>query len=209
MEEIVLKAEPRKVIGKQVKALRRAGRLPGIIYGRGIQPILITLDMRETGRILSSITSSHLVVVEVGGKQHTTLVREKQRQPVTGGLLHIDFQAVSLTEKLRTSVILELVGESPAVINFNGILVSNLEKLEVEALPRDLPDRIQVDISGLTEIGQVIHVSDITVPAAVEILDHPEEIIVVVTAPEAEEVEPQADVIEPEVIERGKKEDEF
>lgn len=209
MEEIVLKAEPRKVIGKQVKALRRAGRLPGIIYGRGIQPILITLDMRETGRILSSITSSHLVVVEVGGKQHTTLVREKQRQPVTSGLLHIDFQAVSLTEKLRTSVILELVGESPAVINFNGILVSNLEKLEVEALPRDLPDRIQVDISGLTEIGQVIHVSDITVPAAVEILDHPEEIIVVVTAPEAEEVEPQADVIEPEVIERGKKEDEF
>ena len=101
MKDVVFKAQPRKVIGKQVKALRRAGRLPGVIYGRSTSPILITLDMHETSRILPTITSSQLVVVEVDGQAHTTILREKQRQPVTGSFLHIDFLEVSLTEKLR------------------------------------------------------------------------------------------------------------
>jgi len=210
MKEIVLKAETREVIGKQVKALRRQGRLPGVIYGKSMDPILITLNMHDSTRVFPTITSSQLVVVEVEGKQHTTLVREKQRQPVTGGLVHIDFQEVSLTEKLRTQVIIELIGESPAVKNFNAVLVPGLEELEVEALPRDLPERIQVDVSTLTEIGEAIHVRDIVLSNKVEVLNDENEIIVVVTAQAAEEVEEVAEVAvpEPEVLERGKKEEE-
>jgi len=210
MKEIVLKAETREVVGKQVKALRRQGRLPGVIYGKSMDPILITLDMHDSTRVFPTITSSQLVVVEVEGKQHTTLVREKQRQPVTGGLVHIDFQEVSLTEKLRTQVIIELIGESPAVKNFNGVLVPGLEELEVEALPRDLPERIKVDVSTLTEIGEAIHVRDIVLSNKVEVLNDENEIIVVVTAQAAEEVEEVAEVAvpEPEVLERGKKEEE-
>jgi len=210
MKEIVLKAESREVVGKQVKALRRKGRLPGVIYGKGIDPILITLDMHSSSRLFPSITSSQLVVVEVEGKQHTTLVREKQRQPVTGGLVHIDFQEVSLTEKLRTPVMVELVGESPAVKNLNAVLVPGLEELEVEALPRDLPERFQVDVSRLVEIGQAIHVRDIVISDKVEILDDENEIIVVVTAQAAEEIEEVVEVAapEPEVVERGRKEEE-
>lgn len=210
MEEVVLNAEPRNIIGKQVKALRRAGRLPGVIYGQTTDPILITLDMHDASRTLPTITSSQLVVVEVNGKRHTSLVREKQRQPVTGGFLHIDFLEVSLTERLRAKVNLELVGESPASKNYNGVLVQALERLEVDALPRDLPERIMVDVSVLTEIGQAIHVRDLALSAAVNILDNEDEIIVVVTAPAVEELtaEGEAAAFEPEVVERGKKEEE-
>jgi large subunit ribosomal protein L25 len=210
MQETIMKAQPREVIGKQVKALRREGRLPGVIYGRGIEPILITLNMHDASRLLPTITSSQLLVVEVNGKQHTTLVREKQRMPTTGSLLHVDFLEVSLTEKLRAKVVIELTGESPAVKNLSGVLVSGLEELEVEALPRDLPERITVDVATLTEIGQAIHVRDIVVSKTVSVLDNDDEIIVVVTAQAAEEAveAPEVTGFEPEVVERGKKEEE-
>jgi large subunit ribosomal protein L25 len=210
MEEKVLKAQLRQVIGKQVKALRREGLLPAIIYGKGSEPILISLDYRESSRLLPTITSSQLVVVDLDGKQHTTLVREKQRQPVTGNLIHVDFQEVSLTEKLRASVMIELVGEAPAVENLDGILVTRLEELYVEAFPGDLPERIRVDISGLKEIGDAIHVSDIHLVEAIEVLVDADEIVVVVTAHAAGEMEEgEGSAAEPEVIERGKKEDDF
>jgi large subunit ribosomal protein L25 len=209
MDLKVIKAEPRSVVGKQVKALRRQGLLPAVIYGHGIQPLMIALDHKAASHLLSSVTSSQLVVVEVNGKPHTSLVREKQRQPVSGSIVHVDFLEVSMTEKLRAKVVIELVGESPAVKNFDGILRPGLEELAVEALPRDLPERIKVDVSVLTEIGQAIHVRDIVLSKAVEVLDDENEIIVVVAAPEAEEVSEAeaASAAEPEVIERSKKEE--
>lgn len=211
MEKVVFKAQPRDVVGKQVKALRRAGRLPCVIYGRSVAPILVTLDSHEAGRVLPTVTSSQLVVVELAGKSHTALVREKQRQPVTGALLHVDFLEVSLTEKLRAKVQIEIVGDSPAVKNYNAVLVPALEEVEVEALPRDLPERITVDVSILAEVGQAIHVRDLQLPKAVEMLEDPDEMIIVVTGQAAEEVEEavlEAAAGEPEVIEKGKKEEE-
>jgi large subunit ribosomal protein L25 len=209
MEEVVLNAEKRDVIGKQVRALRRQGKLPGIIYGHGIDPLAISLNQKEASRILPSLSTSHLVVIKVDNQPHTTLVREKQRHPVKGHLIHVDFQEVSMTERLKAQVQLVFVGDAPAVKNFNGIVVFNLEELEVEALPGDLPDRITVDISSLVNIGDAIHVSDIQMPAAVEMLEDLSEIIVVVTAPTlATEDVIETAAEEPEVIERGKKEEE-
>lgn len=210
MEDIVLTAEKRTVIGKQVKALRRQGKLPAVIYGHHIQPVAITLDTRETSRMLAGITPSHLITIKVGKENHTVLVREKQRHPVQGVLIHIDFLAVSMTEKLRANVYIELVGDAPAVKEFDGILVTGVEELEVECLPKDLPERIQVDISSLRQIGDSLQVRDIQLPDAVEILTDPAEMVVLVTAPAIEEVEAGAEVsaIEPEVIEKGKKEEE-
>ena len=210
MKEIILKAQKRKVLGKQVKQLRRQGKLPAVIYGHNTDPFAITLDAHEASRILPTITSSHLVVVDVEGEKHTTLVREKQRHPVQGGFIHIDFQEVSLTEKLKASVVIELVGDAPAVKNLNGVVVAGLESLEVECLPQDLPERITVDISGLTEIGSAIYVRDIPIPANVEVLESANETVVVITSAvsEAEEGEAVAGAAEPEVIERGKKQEE-
>jgi large subunit ribosomal protein L25 len=209
MEEIVLNAKRREVIGKQVKALRRQGELPAVIYGRKKEPIAITLNLREASRILPGLSSSHLITVNVDGDRHTTLVREKQRHPVRGDLIHIDFLAVSMTEKLRASVPLAFEGLSPAVDEKDGILVTSLEQVEVESLPRNLPERIMVDISGLQNISDAIYVRDLLVPKGVEVLTNPDEMVVVVTAPAAEEVEELGEAAaEPEVIERGKKEEE-
>ncbi len=212
MEETVLSAKRRDIVGKQVKALRRAGRLPAVLYGRHLAPILVTLDMRESSHVLPTITSSHLVVVDVDGERHTTLVRERQRHPVTGDLLHVDFQVLSMTEKLRATVIIVLEGDAPATKNFNGVLVTGQTELEVECLPSDLPERIRVDISTLAEIGNAIHVRDLVLPPAVEVLTDPDELVVLVTAPAAEEKEEVVEVVEeaaePEVIEKGKKEEE-
>ena len=211
MEEVVLKAQKRSVIGKQVKVLRRAGQLPAVIYGKGFDPIAITLDLHSASKILPRISSSHLIVVDVDGIEHNTLVRDKQREPITGGLLHVDFLEVSLTEKLRTVVIIHVEGEAPAVKNYNGVVIVGTEEIEVEALPRDLPERIVVDISTLAEIGDAIYVRDLVISPKVRVLSDPDEIIVNVAAPVVEvEAEEVAVVVpEPEVIERGKKEEEI
>ena len=214
MKEIILQAKKRDVIGKQVKSIRREGELPGIVYGPRIQPINITLNYREASRILPYITSSHLVIVDVEGDRHNVLVREKQRHPYLGTLLHVDFMAVSLTEKLRAGVLIEFEGESPAVKELGGILVTGQEEIEVECLPQDLPERITINLSVLREIGDAIHVKDLIIPDNVQVLTALDEMVALVTAPAVEEVEEvveevvEEEAAEPEVIEHGKKEEE-
>lgn len=214
MEEILLAAEPREVIGKQVKALRRQGKLPGILYGRSMEPKPILMDLREATRTLGQLAPSALVTVVLVGEKHLALVREKQRDFIRGTLKHVDFQAVSMLEKLRVNVIVDFVGVSPAVKDYNGILVEGLTEVEVECFPQDLPSKITVDISGLKKIGDSITVGDLVMPPNVESLDNPDEMVVIVTAQAAEEVVEEAPAVvaeaeaEPEVIERGKKEEE-
>lgn len=214
MEEIVLEATRRDIIGKQVRALRRAGRLPAIIYGHNIDAIPISLDFHDATYRLAGVAGSQLITVVVDGSdKHTTLLREKQRHPITGNLMHIDLLAVSMTEKLRAMVRLNLVGEAPAVKNFNAVMVLGQEEVEVESLPGDLPEWIEVDLSSLGEIGDGIYIRDLPVTQGVEILADPEDMIVLMTAPsaaEAEEVEEAEEEMaeEPEVIERGKREEE-
>ena len=214
MEEILLDAESRDVIGKQVKALRRQGKLPGILYGRSMQPTPIMMDLRDATRTLVQLAPSALVTVVLAGEKHLALVREKQRDFIRGTLKHVDFQTVSMKEKLRVNVIIDLVGLAPAVKDFNGVLVEGLTEVEVECFPQDLPSKISVDISGLKKIGDSITVRDLIMPPNVESLDNPDEMIVIVTAQAAEEVvevAPAAVVVEeaePEVIEKGKIEEE-
>ena len=209
MEEIVLNAKRRNVIGKQVNALRREGGLPAVVYGSEITPLVITLDAHHASRLLASITSSHMIVVDIDGTRLNALVKERQRHPIHGNLIHVDFQAVSLTKKLHVNVFIELNGEPPAVKEHNGVLVTGIETLEVESFPQNLPERIVVDVSVLREVGDAIYVKDIVVPSDVEILTDPEEMIALVTSQAAEEVEEVvAGEEEPEVMERGKQEEE-
>lgn len=213
MEKVVLKASRRDVIGKQVKSLRRAGQLPAVLYGRHIEnPISLVLDTRDTTRALAKVSSSSLVMIELDGKEIPALIREKQRDFIKNRLLHIDFLVVSLTEKLTASVSIELTGVSVAVKDFNAVLVTGLDKVEVECLPTDLPERIVVDIAALAKVGDAIHVSDLALSDKVKILSSPDEMIVIATAARVEEVVeavvPEAGAEEPEVIEKGKKEEE-
>jgi large subunit ribosomal protein L25 len=220
MEKVVLNATKRDVVGKQVKALRREGKLPAVIYGRRTKPIIINLEAHSASLALGRLTPSSLVTINLDGTEYPTLVREKQRDYIKNRLLHVDFLAVSLDEKIRTYVSVVFTGVSTAVKDYNAVLVKNLEELEVECLPTDLPERIVVDISVLTRPGEGIRVRDVMVSDDIRILNDPDTMVAVATfakveveeeaaavLPGAEGVEPEAE--EPELsVERGKKEDE-
>jgi large subunit ribosomal protein L25 len=208
MEKVVLKATKRTVTGKQVSQLRRAGQLPGVIYGHNIKPTAISLEAHSAGIAIPRLTSSSIVNIELEGKLIPALVREKQKNYIKGTLTHVDFQAISLTEKIRTEVSIHFSGLSPAIKEFNAIIVHSMSALEVEALPNDLPERIEVDLSSLAKIGDAIYVKDLSLPAAVTVLSDPDEIVAVTTATREEIAEEAAEVAEPEVIEKGKKEEE-
>ena len=211
MEKVVLKAEKRTVTGKQVRQLRRAGQLPGVVYGYNFEPTAISLDAHSAQKVIPQLTSSSIVNIDLGGKLIPALVREKQRDVIRGTLKHVDFQIVSLTEKIRANVSLDIVGLSPAVKDLNGVVVTGTNSIEIECFPQDLPERMTVDISKLVKIGDGIYVRDLPITEKIQILDSPDEMIVIVTAGVLEEAEvaPAATgVEEPEIIEKGKKEEE-
>jgi large subunit ribosomal protein L25 len=210
LEKVVLKASKRNITGKQVGALRRAGKLPAVLYGHYVDSTPILLDAHETTLMLSRLTSSSLVTISLDGKEYPTLVRAKQRHPVKQHLLHLDFQALSLTEKTHVKVGIEFTGTAPAVKAYGAVLVTPLTELEVECLPQEMPERVVVDISGLAEPGDSIHVRDLKLPGTVAILTDPDEVVVSATATRAEEVveaAPEEAAAEPEVIRSGKKEE--
>jgi large subunit ribosomal protein L25 len=220
MDKVVLKATKRTVTGKQVNSLRRAGKLPAVIYGRRTEPLSITLDAHSAGLALGKVGSSSLITIDVDGKEYPALVRERQRDFIKGTLRHIDFLVVSLAEKIRAEVRLEVSGVSPAVKDLNAILVTPLHSISVECLPTDLPDRIVVDISGLVEVGDGIHVRDLAVSDKIRVLDDADEMVVLTTFAKAEIAEAAAAPVEGEIalepeegepelaVERGKKEEE-
>ena len=219
MEKIVLKATKRTVTGKQVKALRRAGELPAVIYGRHVEPVSISLDAHSTELVFAKLTSSTLVTIDVEGQEFAALVREKQRNFIKGDLTHIDFLALDLTEKIRTKVRLTFVGVSSAVKDFSAVLVHRMDALEVECLPTDLPERITVDISSIKEIGNNIRVSDIVLPDAerVTVLDDADDIVIIASVAKEEAPDevaaavPGAEAVAAAPglsVERGKKEEE-
>jgi large subunit ribosomal protein L25 len=216
MEKIVLTATHRDVIGKKVKNLRREGKLPAVLFGYGINSTPIVLDLKETTKILSTVGSSTLVTIDLEGKEFNALVRERQRDIIYRTLTHLDFQAISMTETVRTQVPVN-IGEQDvvAVIEFGAIINTGIDMLEIECLPQDLPDRIDVDLSNLYEIGDSILVKDLNLPEGIQVLTHPDTLVVVVSAPIAEEeIEEEIEEVEdlegaePEVIEKGKAEEE-
>ena len=213
MDKVILKAVKRDVTGKQVKAMRRAGLLPAVMYGRHVdQPMAISLNQRDAARSLAKASSSSLVVIELDGQEYPALVREKQRDFIKNRLLHVDFLVVSLDEKLTAYVGIELTGVSLAVKDYNAVLVTGLDEVEVECLPMDLPEKIVVDLAALAKVGDSVHVGDLVLSDKLKVLSAPTEMIVIATAAKVEEAveaaAPVAGVEEPEVIEKGKKEEE-
>ena len=207
MEKTVMKANRREVIGKQVKALRREGKLPAVIYGHGIEPTAIALDARQTNKVLSSVGTSTLITIDLEGEEYSVLVRDRQHHVLLRHLLHVDFQVLSMTETVRASVSVVLGEEdAPAVESYGAMIITGVESLDIECLPSDLVDRIVVDISGLESIGDSILVRDLPVPDGITIMEDPGTMIVVATAPAAEEVEEPEEELEleegaePEVI---------
>lgn len=208
-EEVLINAEKRNVVGKQVKALRRQGILPGVIYGRHIEAFPIQMDAHDAALILDKLTASSLITIDVDGEKFNVLMRDRQRDVIFGDLLHVDFLVVSLTEKLRATVELKLVGEAPVADNPEVVVTQVLNAIEIEALPQDLPEVIEVDISTLETVDDEITVADLDLGEDIAILTDPNETIVSVGYVAQEEVaeeEEAEELAEPKVVERGKKE---
>jgi large subunit ribosomal protein L25 len=183
MAEQKLVANKRDDAGKGVaRKLRAAGRVPAVLYGRGADPQPISVDARELGHVMHG-GANVLVDLVVDGEQHLAMPREVQRDHIKGRYWHIDFFAVSRTEKITVEVPIRLVGESSGV-KMGGVLEHHLWDVEVECLPTDVPDAIEADISAL-EIGDSIHVSDLRAPNGAVIISNPEDSVVAVAQPQA------------------------
>lgn len=187
MEKLVLEATKREVFGKKAAQERAAGKLPAVAYGHGHDPEALMLDSRAAEKIYAQAGGNKIISLKVADQTRNVVIHDVQHDPRTGSLIHADLYIVRMDEKLRTEVPLHFVGESVAVYQQDGTLIKNLEALEIEALPADLPESIEVDISVLDDFDKTIAVSDLVIPQGVELLTDPEELVAKVEAPRTDE----------------------
>jgi large subunit ribosomal protein L25 len=188
---IELQAEPRDVFGKHVRRLRRQGIVPANIYGHGdSRPI--QAPARALEHMLVHGGRTGIVTIAVDGGSETALLKEIQRDPRSGQILHIEFQAVSLEEEVISTVPVRFVGESVAVTKLGGVMSHPRTELRLAARAGDLPDAIEVDVSTIIELHGAIHISDLPQSATYQYLDPPEEVLAMVQPPKGEAEEEEA-----------------
>ncbi len=205
---------------KGAKALRAQGQVPAVIYGHGREPQSLSIGAVELDRLLETIApESTIVEVAMGGQTTRALIREIQRHPIKQGIVHVDFQEIHAGEKLRLEIPIHLVGTPEGVRNQGGVLDQVLRMVQIEVLPEHIPEHVELDVTVLT-IGKSLHVSDLKIPN-VHILNDMALTVATVAAPRAEEevtpaaaatavegAEAATAVAEPEVIKKGKTEEE-
>jgi large subunit ribosomal protein L25 len=217
MPSAQLAAVARTDTGKgAARSLRRAGRVPGVIYGHARDPQPLTIDIRELDRLLEHISAENTVVeLQVAGRTSRTLIREIQRHPLRRQVLHVDFQELVAGETVTVRIPIVLTGSPAGVRNDGGVLDQTLRELEIEVDPANMPNHIEFDVNEMV-IGDSVHVRDLVLPAGVETLTDGDTTVCVCAAPRAviEEtpapaaetaVEPAA---EPEVIRKAKTDEE-
>lgn len=186
--QLSITAKPRTVFGKQNKKLRQAGMLPAVLYGRGKKPVSLEVSAKEFEKVYAKTGESTLVnLVIADGEERKVLIHDVARHFMSAEPIHVDFYEVDLTRKLHAKIPLHFVGTSAAVKELSGILIKNLNEVEVEALPTDLPPFIEVSIDGLKTFNDLLRISELKVSDSVKILNAPEEVIVSVQAPRTEE----------------------
>ncbi len=204
-EQVELTAEKRAVMGKQVQQLRRQGWIPSVMYGRGFDSVPLQFKARGLTQALSQVGGSQLIRIKVKGQKQPemALVRAVQRDCIRGTLLHVDFYRVMMTERLTTEIPLAIVGESPVLEQNEGILLHGISTIEVECLPGDLVDALEVDLSTLVEVDQALYVRDLAVPAGIDVLTGLDEMIVRIAplGEEEEEEEEEEILLEAEEVE--------
>jgi len=216
-KQVKLAAQPRTEVGRSaVRKLKARGAVPAVIYGAKDKAEPLQILRRDINALLSHASGENILVeLEVGGKNRLALVQEVQHAPVGGEVMHVDFHAVSVDELIEAEVPIEPMGVADGVKNFGGLLEQSVRALEVECLPKDLPDKIIVDVSALN-IGDSIHVRDIALPEGVRTKIQPELTVFSVLEPAVEEA-PAAEVAAaeaaaaaagPEVIREKKEEGE-
>ncbi len=210
--KIELNADVRTIMGGKVASLRRSGLVPAVLYGKGQEPISLQVPQKEFKKTFQQAGESTLVYVNVGGKVYPTIIHDVARHPHSNDVIHADFYKVNLDEKIKTNIPVVFVGEAPAVKSLGGIFVRNLNELEVEALPQDLPHELSVDISKLENFGDQILVKDINVGKGVTVMGNADDIVATVQEPISEDelkkdLETTSSIDDVKIVEKEKKEE--
>lgn len=192
MKKYSLTATKRDVLGRKVKKLRASGRIPATVYGKKVKSVSIAVPADAFTKTYSKTRETGLVELAVDGSLRPVLIHHVQKDPVTGTILHIEFHQVDLKEKVHANVPLVLIGESPAIAEKKGVLLTILDEVEVEALPTELIDKIDVDVSSLSEVNQEVKVGDLAVAGGVAVLTDPTLTVVKVGSLVTREVEAEA-----------------
>lgn len=201
--EYTINAKPRDE-KLTVSEIKKAGSTPAVVYGKETDSIAVQVDARELKKLYNDVGESSLVQLKLDDTERLVLFKQPQYDPITSEIIHMDLYQIKLGEKIKAEVQLVFVGESVAVEQEGGVLITNKDKVEIECLPRDLLKDITIDISALEKIDDSIAVKDLKVPEGVEILDDAEDSIVVVTPPREEEEEPvvsEAEAVEGVAVE--------
>jgi len=214
MANAQLRATARSAAGKgAARSLRRDGQLPAVIYGHAREPMSLSVDARELGRLLERVAAENTVIeLDVDGRTSHTLIREIQRHPVKRNVLHVDFQELVAGEKVIVRIPLVLQGIPAGVRVSGGILSQIIQDIECRVDPLNMPGHIDVDVTEVT-IGHSLHVSELVIPEGVEVLEDPGATVAIVAAPKAEVEAPAAAEaveapVEPELIRKAKADEE-
>ena len=191
MESIELETTRREMLGKEVKSLRRQGIMPVHLFGHGIESLALQCDATSLQQTLSRAGQTRLIDLKIHGEKRPrpVVVRGVQREPVRGGVLHVDFFQVSMKERVKIDVPLILVGEAPILQSRDNMIVQELNTLAVECLPASIPDSLELDVSSLSEPQQVLRVKDIKVDEDVTVQDDAEHVVVRVTLRQIAKIE--------------------
>lgn len=192
MKKYTLKAQTRDIVGRKVKQLRRQGLLPATVYGKKVTSVSVAVKTDEFEKTYQAAGETGLVDLVLDKNIRPVLIHHVQNEPVTGEPLHIEFFQVDLKEAVRTNVPLVFIGEAPAVAQKQGVLLTVLDEVEVEALPTQLPEKITVDVSLLAQVNQELKVSDLKLPSGVTLLTGVDLTVVKIGALVSKEAEAEA-----------------
>ncbi len=191
MEGLKLEAEKRDILGKKTRFLRRQGITPTHLFGHGLESLALQCDTAKLQRVIARAGRTRLISLGIEGDKEprSVFVKEIQRDPRTGVLLHVDLFQIRKAEKIRVDVPIVLVGEAPALKSKEYTLTHSLTSLSIECLPDKLPPQIEVDLSSLAEVGQAIHVRDISFSPDITVHNDPDQMVVRVSEIRVEKVE--------------------
>jgi len=207
MHRYSIEVEKREKTGKGVaRELRRQGLIPGVVYGRNREPQALTVDPND---LKGKLYSNAIIDLDIDGEEETVMIKDFQKDVIKEDIIHVDFQHISMDETISITVPIKLVGDAPGVRE-GGVLQQLMREVDIEVLPTNIPDEIELDIDELT-LSDSLEVGDLDVPEEVNVLNSPDDVIVTVVAPseeieEEEEEELEEEFIEPEVI--GEEEEE-
>ncbi|MFA4967232.1 MAG: 50S ribosomal protein L25 [Candidatus Margulisiibacteriota bacterium] len=188
MEKFDLEVKKRTKLGKRSNSLRASGIIPAIVYGRGMESMPVEIDEKILGKFLTGASGKNAIInLKMEGSLMPVIMHDVQKDIVSNKLLHVDFHRVSMDQAIKTKVSIVLIGESEGVKSDGGILVHPMREIEIKALPGDIPNHVEIDISKL-KIGDAIHVSNLAPIKGVEYLTPVQEIIVTISSPTKEEV---------------------